>query len=67
MNRFFTKQQAVAEYHMPDRLQVELFRAVQPMEQDDHGEPLYLEEHLDRWLAGRFGEVRCPPRRTSRS
>ena len=55
MNRFFTKQQAVAEYHMPDRLQVELFRAVQPVEQDEHGEPLYLEAHLDRWLAKRFG------------
>ena len=60
MNRFFTKQQAVAEYHIPDRLQVELFRAVQPVEQDEHGEPLYLEAHLDRWLVERFGTGQVP-------
>ena len=28
---------------------------VQPVEQDEHAEPLYLEAHLDRWLADRFG------------
>src|SRR5258708_4327492 len=55
MNRFFTKQQVVAEYHLPDHLQEELFRAVPPVEQDGLGEPLYLEGHLDRWLAARFG------------
>jgi hypothetical protein len=55
MNRFFTRQQVVAEYHLPDRLQVELFRAVQPVVQDGLGEPLYLEDQLDRWLADRFG------------
>ena len=55
MNRLFTKQQAVAEYRLPAHLQAELFRAVQPIEQDEHAEPLYLEGHLDRWLAERFG------------
>jgi hypothetical protein len=60
MNSFLTKQQAVAEYDIPDRLQVELFRALQPVEQDEHGEPLYLEENLDRWLAGRFGAGQVP-------
>ena len=55
MNRFFTKQQAVSEYNLPVHLQAELFRAVQPVEQDDHGDPLYLEDHLDHWLADRFG------------
>jgi len=60
MNRFFTKQQAVTEYHLPDHLLVELFRAVQPVEQDEHGEPLYLEVHLDRWLAERFGAGQVP-------
>lgn len=58
MNRLFTKQQAVAEYHLPAQLQAELFRAVQPVEQDEQGESLYLEDHLDRWLAGRFGADR---------
>ena len=43
MNKFFTKQQVVTEYHLPDRLQVELFRAMKPVEQDGLGEPLYLE------------------------
>jgi hypothetical protein len=60
MNRFFTKQQAVAEYHIPDRLQAELFRAVQPVEQDEHGEPLYLEAHLDRLLVERYGADQVP-------
>jgi excisionase family DNA binding protein len=55
MNRLFTKQQVVSEYHLPVRLQDELFRAVQPVEQDGHAEPLYLERHLDCWLADRFG------------
>jgi hypothetical protein len=59
MNRFFTKQQAVCEYHLPVRLQAELFRAVQPVEQDEQAEPLYLEGHLDRWLADRFGAGRA--------
>jgi hypothetical protein len=60
MNRFFTKQQVVSEYHLPVHLQAELFRVVQPIEQDDDGEPLYLEDHLDRWLADRFGAGRTP-------
>jgi hypothetical protein len=60
MNRFFTKQQAVTESHLPGHLLAELFRAVQPVEQDDHGEPLYLEAHLDRWLAERFGAGQVP-------
>ena len=60
MNRFFTKQQVVSEYHLAVRLQAELFGAVQPVEQDDQGEALYLEEHLDRWLAGRFGAGQVP-------
>jgi len=60
MNRFFTKQQVVFEYHLAVRLQAELFGAVQPVEQDDHGEPLYLEEHLDRGLANRFGAGQVP-------
>jgi hypothetical protein len=55
MNRFFTKQQVVSEYHLPVLLQAELSRAVQAVEQDEHGEPLYLEDHLDHWLADRFG------------
>jgi hypothetical protein len=38
MNRFFTKQQVVAEYHLPEHLQVELFRAVKPVEHDGLGE-----------------------------
>ncbi len=42
MNRLFTKQQVVAEYHLPVRLQAELFRAVQPVEQDGQAEPLFL-------------------------
>jgi|SRR5579864_3808264 len=60
MNRFFTKQRAVTEYHLPNHLQVELFRTVLPVEQDGHGEPLYLEAHLDRWLAERFGAGHMP-------
>lgn len=60
MNRFFTKQEVVSEYHIPDHLQVELFRAVQSVEQDEHGEPLYLEAHLDRWLAERCGAGQVP-------
>jgi excisionase family DNA binding protein len=60
MNRFFTKQQVVIEYHLPPRLHAELFRGVQPVEQDDHGEPLYLEEHLDRWLTDRFSADQTP-------
>lgn len=55
MNRFFTKQQVVTEYRLPDRLQEELFRAVQPVVHDGVGEPLYLEGQLDRWLTDRFG------------
>ena len=55
MNRLFTTQQIVTEYHLPPRLHGELFRKVQPVEEDKHGEPLYLEAHLDRWLAERFG------------
>lgn len=55
MNKFFTKHQVVAEYRLPDHLQVELFRAVKPVEQDGLGEPLYLEGQLDCWLAARFG------------
>ncbi len=58
MNRFFTKQEAVVAYRLPGKLQAELFRAVQPAEQDEHAEPLYLEDHLDRWLADRFGSGR---------
>jgi hypothetical protein len=60
MNRFFTHQQAVAEYHLTPRLDAELFRAVQPVEQDEHGEPLFLEVHLDRWLEERFGAGPVP-------
>lgn len=55
MNRFFTKQQVVSEYHLPTRLQAELFRAVQPVEHDEQAEPLYMESHLDSWLADRYG------------
>jgi hypothetical protein len=55
MNRFFTKQQVVSEYRLPVHLQAELCCGVQPVEQDDHDEPLYLEAHLDRWLSDRFG------------
>lgn len=60
MNRFFTKQQVVSEYRLAVRLQAELFGALQPVEQDEHGEPLYLEAHLDRWLADRFGAGQVP-------
>jgi len=62
MNRLFTHQRAVAEYHLTPRLDAELFRAVQPVEQDEHGEPLYLEDHVDRWLSDRFsaGQVAAP-------
>jgi excisionase family DNA binding protein len=60
MNRLFTRQQVVAEYHLPSRLQAELFRVVQPVEQDGQAEPLYLEAHLDRWLADRFGAGQVP-------
>jgi hypothetical protein len=52
MNRFFTKQQVIAEYNLPVHLQAELFRAVQPVEHAEQAEPLYLEAHLDRWLVG---------------
>jgi excisionase family DNA binding protein len=55
MNRLFTKQQVVSEYHLPVRLQDELFRAVQPVEHGEQAEPLYLEGHLDRWLADHYG------------
>lgn len=55
MNKFFTKQQVMSEYHLPVRLQAELFRAVRPVEQDQQAESLYLESHLDRWMAGHFG------------
>lgn len=60
MNRFFTKKQVITEYHLPPRLHAELFRAVQPVEQDEHGEQLYLEAHLDRWLADRFVTGQTP-------
>jgi excisionase family DNA binding protein len=55
MNRLFTKQQVVSEYRLPVRLQAELFQAVQAVERDEQAEPLYMEAHLDRWLADRFG------------
>ena len=54
MNRFFTKQQIVSEYNLPAHLQDELFRAVQPVEQDGLGEPLYLEDQLDSFLTDRY-------------
>ncbi len=65
MNKFFTKHQVVAEYRLPDHLQVELFRAVQPVEQDGLGEPLYLEGQLDGWLADRFGAGPAAPVRVA--
>jgi hypothetical protein len=58
MNRFFTNQQVISEYGLSTRLHVELFRAVQPVDHDGQTEPLYLEDHLDRWLADRFGAGR---------
>jgi excisionase family DNA binding protein len=67
MNRFFTKKQVVSEYRLPARLQDELFCAVQPVEQDGQGEPLYLEAQLDRWLAGRFGADQGAASRTTAS
>lgn len=61
MNRFFTKQQVVTEYRLPELVQAELFRVVQPVVHDGVGEPLYLEGQLDRWLTDRFGAGPAAP------
>lgn len=61
MNRFFTKLELIDAYRPPQHIQHDLFGEVVPVENDDQGEPLFLEGHVDSWLSARYS---VPPWRS---
>ncbi len=58
MNRFFTRHDLAEQYHLPQHAQDELVAAVIPAENTDDGEPLFLESHVDLWIAFRYSAAR---------
>lgn len=60
MNRLFTGPELADAYHLPKHVQEQLLAEVAPVEKNDQGEPLFLEQHVDAWLTDRYAAV---PRR----
>ena len=54
MNRFFTRTELVEAYLIPQHIHDQLFGEVVPVEKNVQGEPLFLEAHVDSWLADRY-------------
>ena len=63
MNRFFTRTEFADAYRLPKHVQEQLPSEVAPVEKNDQGEPLFLEAHVDAWLADQYAAV--PGRRAS--
>jgi excisionase family DNA binding protein len=63
MNRFFTHGELATEYRLPKHVQGQLLAEVTPVEKNDQGESLFLEAHVDAWLADQYAAV--PGRRAS--
>lgn len=54
MNRFFTRPELIELHRLPQQLQDQLFGEVDPVENNDRREALYLEAHVDVWLTARY-------------
>ena len=50
MNRFFTRPELAAEYRLPKPTS-SFSPRLPPVEKNDQGELLFLEAHVDAWLA----------------
>jgi hypothetical protein len=53
MNRFFTHGELATEYRLPQHIHEQLLADIATVEKNDQGEPLFLEAHVDAWLAAR--------------
>jgi excisionase family DNA binding protein len=62
MNRFFTGIELAEAYRLPRHLHEQLLAEVAAVEKNDQGEPLFLEAHVDSWLADEYADV---PRKSS--
>ena len=51
MNRFFTRTELADAYRLPQHVQDQLLAEVAAVEKDGQGEPLFLEAHVDGWVA----------------
>ncbi len=63
MNRFFTAAELADVYRLPKHVQEQLLSKVAAVETNDLGEPLFLEAHVDAWLADQYAAV--PGRRAA--
>lgn len=54
MNRFFTATNLADAYCLPKHVNEQLLAEVAAVEEDDQGEPLFLESHVDAWLTVRY-------------
>jgi hypothetical protein len=61
MNRFFTRTELADAYCLPQQVHDQVLAEVVPVENDGQGEPLFLEAHVDVWLADRYS---TPPWRS---
>lgn len=57
MNRFLTVPE-LAAYRLPKHVQEQLLAEVAPVEEDDQGEPLFLEAQVDAWLNHSYDSLR---------
>lgn len=61
MNCFFTRPDLIAEYRLPQHIHHRLFAEVAAVEINDQGDLLYLEAHVDSWLAYHYGTTPQAP------
>lgn len=54
MNRFFTRSELIEVYRLPRQVHEQVLGEVDPVENNDRREALYLEAHVDAWLSARF-------------
>jgi hypothetical protein len=57
MNRFFTRSELIEVYRLPKQLHDQFFGEVDPVENTDRREALYLEAHVDAWLTARYATL----------
>jgi len=62
MNRFFSHPELADTYRLPKHIHEQLLAEVAPVEKNDQDEPLFLEAHIDAWLADQYAAV--PGRRS---
>lgn len=57
MNRFFMGHELTDANRLPQHVREQLLAEVAAVEKDDRGEPLFMDVHVDAWLADQYAPM----------